>query len=525
MKKMIKFLMVLLGAISVGGCNKSLELQNQSAYTFDTYFVNDDALNQAVIGTYSPLLHVGMWAREYYMIFDMLGWDVKPDAPLQGDLLSISQMNYGADEYYIGQQFQTLYRMIYRANMVIDRATAWEPANDLERQHQAQYVGEAKFLRAYAYFNLVNNWGRVPLHTSYKETTDNKFPARATVEEVWALIEQDLKDAEAGLPVEYAPEWLGRVTRGAAVALLGKSYLYEKKWADAQAELSKLTAAPYTYKLADNYNDLFSEENQSNPETIFQVMNRKWDESLREDYFESAQERGAFGLGTHTARAQEYGFNDWANFFVPTTLVQTFTYPNPSTGVPGYVDPRGKYTFYGDAASGGQTEYCQECSTGAIPYPFDTRGYRWLKYEYYNKQPQMNGTRSGINGQVIRYADVLLMLAEAYIQQGNTGAEPLNLINQVRNRPSVMAVPYTSLGDQETAFSILKRERRLELSGEQVRWFDLKRWGIAMETLNAERTAEGETHLMTDKYLFFPIPQYEKDTNPNVASDISNDWN
>jgi hypothetical protein len=409
--------------------------------------------------------------------------------------------------------------------MVIDRATAWEPANDLERQHQAQYIGEAKFLRAYAYFNLVNNWGRVPLHTSYKETTDNKFPARATVEEVWALIEQDLKDAEAGLPVEYAPEWLGRVTRGAAVALLGKSYLYEKKWADAQAELSKLTAAPYTYKLADNYNDLFSEENQSNPETIFQVMNRKWDESLREDYFESAQERGAFGLGTHTARAQEYGFNDWANFFVPTTLVQTFTYPNPSTGVPGYVDPRGKYTFYGDAASGGQTEYCQECSTGAIPYPFDTRGYRWLKYEYYNKQPQMNGTRSGINGQVIRYADVLLMLAEAYIQQGNTGAEPLNLINQVRNRPSVMAVPYTSLGDQETAFSILKRERRLELSGEQVRWFDLKRWGIAMETLNAERTAEGETHLMTDKYLFFPIPQYEKDTNPNVASDISNDWN
>jgi hypothetical protein len=88
-----------------------------------------------------------------------------------------------------------------------------------------------------------------------------------------------------------------------------------------------------------------------------------------------------------------------------------------------------------------------------------------------------------------------------------------------------MATPYTSLGDQATAFNILKRERRLELSGEQVRWFDLKRWGIAIETINAERTAEGETHLLQEKYLLFPIPQYEKDTNPNVASDIANDWN
>ena len=180
-------------------------------------------------------------------------------------------------------------------------------------------------------------------------------------------------------------------------------------------------------------------------------MNKKWEEGDREDYFETAQERGAFGMGTHTARAQEYGFNDWANVFVPNSLVQTFTYPDPVTGIAGYVDPRAKYTFYGDAASGGQTEYCQQCATGIIPYPFSTRGYRWLKYEYYNEQAQMGGTKSGINGQVIRYADVLLMLAEAYIQQGNTGSEPLNLINQVRSRPSVNAVPYPSLGDQASA--------------------------------------------------------------------------
>ena len=526
MKRIIKYIVLIpFVTIIMGGCNKSLELQNPAGYTFATYFTNDDALNQAVIGTYSPLLHLGMWAREYYFIFDLLGWDAKPDAPLQGDLLSISQMNFGPDEFYIGQQFQSLYRMIYRANVVIDRSTVWQPANDVEKVHQAQYIGEAKFLRAYAYFNLVNNWGRVPLHTSYQETTENQFPSRASVADIWAFIEQDLKDAESSLPVTYPPEWLGRVTKGAAVALLGRSYLYEKKWSDAQAELTKLTTAPFTYTLADNYNDLFSQANQTNPETIFQVMNKKWEEGDREDYFETAQERGAFGIGTHTARAQEYGFNDWANVFVPNTLVETFTYPNPATNAPGYVDPRAKYTFYGDSASGGQTDYCQQCAGGSIPYPFSTRGYRWLKYEYYNEQAQMGGTKSGINGQVIRYADVLLMLAEAYIQQGNTGSEPLNLINQVRSRPSVNAVPYPTLGDQASAFNILKRERRLELSGEQVRWFDLIRWGIAKETINAERTSEGETHLFQDKYVLFPIPQYEKDTNPNVAGDIQNDWN
>ena len=117
----------------------------------------------------------------------MLGWDAKPDAPLQGDLLSISQMNFEPSEFYISEQWKSLYRMVYRANVVIDRATAWQPANDAEKVNQAQYIGEAKFLRAYAYFNLVNNWGRVPLHTSYQEATDNKFAARGSVADIWAL--------------------------------------------------------------------------------------------------------------------------------------------------------------------------------------------------------------------------------------------------------------------------------------------------------------------------------------------------
>src|SRR5205823_3994045 len=332
---------------------------------------NDAAVNQATIAVYAPLLHLGMWAREYYFIFDMLGWDAKPDAPLQGDLLSISQMTFDGSEYYISEQWKSLYRMIYRANVVIDRATTtWQPANSQEKANQAQYIGEAKFLRAYAYFNLVNNWGRVPLHTSYKETSNNPLESRANVADIWAFIEKDLQDAEQNLPLTYPTQWLGRATKGAAVSLLGKSYLYEKKWALAQTELSKLTQAPFSYSLVSNYNDLFSLQNQSNTENIFQVMNAPLQPGGRDDYFETAQERGCCGLGTHTARAQEYGFNDWANLFVTDAVVKSFTYTNPATGIGSYIDPRAQFTFYGDALSGGMTEYCQECSTGPIAYPF-----------------------------------------------------------------------------------------------------------------------------------------------------------
>jgi starch-binding outer membrane protein, SusD/RagB family len=194
------------------------------------------------------------------------------------------------------------------------------------------------------------------------------------------------------------------------------------------------------------------------------------------------------------------------------------------------VDPRANSTFYGNAPSGGDIDYCESCSGGAIAYPFnaaDPQGhYVWKKYEYYNLMALLNGPTSPINGQVIRFADVLLMLAESYIQQGDFGSTPLGLINRVRQRSG--AVGYLNLGgSQNAAMTILMRERQLELCGEQSRYFDLIRWGIAKQTINSLRAAEpGDgTQPFQDKHVLFPIPNSEKDYNPNVAKDIKNDWN
>ena len=117
------------------------------------------------------------------------------------------------------------------------------------------------------------------------------------------------------------------------------------------------------------------------------------------------------------------------------------------------------------------------------------------------------------------------MLAEAQIQQGKTGADPLALINQVRKRSG--AVAYTSLGAQADAMKLLMRERQVELCGEQSRYFDLIRWGIAKQTINAQRAAEpGDgKQPFQDKNVLLPIPDVEKNYNPNVAKDIANGWN
>lgn len=532
MKKYIKFI-ITGGLLTLSiGCKKDLSLINKSAYTSDTYFTSDVALNEAVVATYAGLLHNGLWAREWYFTFDLLGYDAKNNQPLVGDLLQLAQYNFGPDQNQVNQTWSALYQIIARANVVIDRAQVWAPANATETADQTQYIAEAKFLRAYAYFQLVNLYGRVPLRTHYialPTPADINAP-RASVADIWAFIEKDLNDAKAGLPVSYADASYGRATQGAAVALLGKSYLYEKKWSQAQTELTKLTQSPFSYSLAPVYNDLFDDPNQDNatknPETIFQVMNQQWtDWGIGNQYYVFGGQETWGGKATHSDRAQEYGFNDWNNVHITTTAVKAFTYPNPQNTAVNYVDPRAAFTFYGDAASGGQTQYCQQCSTGPVAYPYATKGYEFLKYEYYNKVSSFGGPQSGINGQVIRYADVLLMLAESYIQQGNTGTQPLALINQVRSRPSVNAPLYTSLGSQAQAMTILMRERQLELTGEQSRYFDLIRWGIAKQTINAERLIEDGTQPFQDKNVLFPIPLAEKNANSAVAQDISGDWN
>jgi len=530
MKKIVLYMLVVVLLAGSTACKKSLlDLKSQSGYDYSTYFASDASMNQAVIATYATLLHNGLC--QDYFTFDLLGDEAKRTTNLQGDNEQLGDYTFGSNVSSIATLWNTLYRMAFRANVVIDRATAWNPSAPADQQHAKQYIAEARFLRSYAYFYIVNCWGAAPLITSYDSVLNNKYFPRTPASAIWSFIESDLSAAIPDLPLSYDTATnLGRATRGAAVALLGKTYLYEKKWAQAQSTFEQLLQAPYTYDLDPSFDHVFSTTNQISVENIFQVMNGTWtDWSIGNQYYVFGGQETWGGKATHSDRAQEYGFKDWFNCYVTTSAVNAFHYPNPVGGAP-YIDPRAYSTFYGDKPSGGDTVYCEHCTTGKISYPFnaaDPQGdYSWRKYEYYDLVPSYGGPQSPINMQLIRFADVLLMLAEAHIQQGDIGSVPLGLINRVRQRAG--AVAYLNLGaDQTAAMAILARERRLELCGEQSRYFDLIRWGIAKQTINAERAIEpGQGNQpFQDKNVLFPIPDVEKNYNPNVAKDVANGWN
>src|SRR6186713_2937785 len=164
MKSIIFFLIASVILVFPGCSKKKLDLINQNAYAYETYFNNISAMNQATVATYATLVHPGLWAREYYYIFDLLGYEAKRASFLLGAEQELGDYTFGTNNTDLSSLWGSLYRMIFRANLVLDRAAAWSPTATIDKSKLNQYVAEVKFLRAYAYFHLVNCWGDVPLY-------------------------------------------------------------------------------------------------------------------------------------------------------------------------------------------------------------------------------------------------------------------------------------------------------------------------------------------------------------------------
>jgi starch-binding outer membrane protein, SusD/RagB family len=528
MKNKFKSVLALGATLMLAtSCSESvLDLKNEGSYSDATYFKDQPQFNEAVIATYATLLQNGMWAREWYFTFDLMGNDAERAPALLGDLQQQSEFTHGTGHPQLTSTWLSLYRMGFRANVVLEKIKDWNPTSDAHKALKTRYIAEARFLRGYSNFNLVSLWGRVPLRKDYA-TNQEFYLGRSSTADIWKFVEDDFKAAAADLPARMPSADLGRATKGAAQAMLGKSFLYQKKYAEAQAQFEAVVNTG-GYSLNPSYDNQFSKTNSKSPESIFDVPHRwfGWGTNGANQYYMFGGQEGWGGQTTHTGRAQEYGFNDWKNVYVSDALAAAFTY-NDESGAK-YQDPRAKFVMYGDAASGADVDYCNSCAKGKINYDFNAFGYRWRKYQPYEEQERIDGPQSEINSQIIRLADVMLMLAETYIEQG-ANDKALPLINNVRKR--VGAFEYTSLGDKAAATTKLRRERQLELSGEQHRYFDLVRWGVLKQTLNPEKNAiiskypTLKQNPVEDKHLLFPIPQQEKDTNPEVAKDVANEWN
>lgn len=528
-----KWLFALLPALLLVSCDEDiLDKENLNEYDAETYFTSPPQLNEAVVAQYSTLLLPGMYSRDYYFMFDLLSNDAQPGNALLGDLRALATYQHGPQNPQVNQMWEALYRISLRSNFTLDRIDRYEVQLG-EEDLIDQYRGESFFFRGYAYGHLARLWGDVPYRDSYEDHLVFEA-ARVPVDEVWDNVEADLRMAIDLLPESYSDEDAGRATSGAARALLGRYHLWQSDYAAAREVLEPLgLGGMHSYALVENYDDQFSETNSQTSETVFDI-NHVWTNwGVGNKFYMFGGQEGWGGVTTHTGRSQEYGFNDWNNVTVSEALVRKFTYADENGET--YVDPRAAFTFYGDAASGGDTDFCAIDNRGGDnpsrppctvtqPYDFASNGYNWRKYNRYEYSANEGEPDSEINTQIVRYADVLLMLAEARIETGDV-AGGIEAINAVRERSGAFA--YQNVSDAAQARDIVRRERQLELAGEQSHWFDLIRWygeGVkpiidAAEALEPNvSTAPFDTRMIR-----LPIPQGERDGNPLIT--VNNDWN
>jgi starch-binding outer membrane protein, SusD/RagB family len=368
------------------------------------------------------------------------------------------------------------YEGIYRANVVLEKV----PAIAMDEKLKARILGEAKFIRAWNFYNLVIMFGGVPLADHVLAPSEYNMP-RASAAEIWDLIEKDLTDASRDLwkRGQYPASDIGRITQGAAQALLVKTYLWREKWTEAKATAEAIINSN-EYQLVANYADIFPLNGENNEESIFEIQ---YMNASGGNWGKNNANEGSFTNVFTRARGQFAGFG----FNIPTQdFVDEFFKE-------GFEDPRLKSTVFrlGDAM--GDRGIFTIAATGDMPFLYYPKKYFSNKSEDAPfGDPVPNG---GTNDRVIRFADVLLMHAEAAYRTGDEVGARVSL-NKVRARVNIPAITATG----SALLDAIMRERRLELGLEAHRFFDLVRTKRAPQVLASLGFVAG-THEV------FPIPQ------------------
>ena len=482
--KLKKILIVVTLILTVAtSCNEEeLNLQDPNVIVPNTFFHTSGELQSAVNGAYSFLQTQGMYGRIGFFLFDNLSQENLGTDALQGGLKAFMDYTYDPSLGEFFTYWQAAYRGISSANFVIESAEQGIINENIPQDEVNQRLGEVRFLRAFYYFNLTNLWGGVPLAISTNSASGG-IP-KASQADIYALILDDLTFAVANL-AEKGNTPNGRATKGAALALKGKVHLFLKQWAEAKSTLQLITG----YSIVgvaprDNGN----EAGEFNAESLFEV---NFDKQIGGDQWDATGN----GVRETTFRGIEYAPTNFANIIVRPSLFNQYEAD----------DPRIKAYFYrnGDTYNNGQNTF-----TGLA-------NVVWRKYQNLDVQPQDGFDYSGINFRVMRYADVLLMLAEAENELGNLGAA-IAFLNQVRDRvqmpnygTSQMDSRGYPVGSKTQVFEAIVHERAVELAGEQIRFFDLKRWGLLDDVIIG---------FQTGKHEFLPIPQAEIDANPDLTN-------
>jgi starch-binding outer membrane protein, SusD/RagB family len=490
----------LLTAALVGAgysCNKSLDIDPQGQITESQIISDPNVATNLVTGIYNIFFAGDAFGNDvrgfqYIILGDIASDDAdKGSTPSDyGDAATIDALTAGAGNGVVNNIWKGYYQAIARANQAL---TQLQNAQ-FDATTKNKLIGEARFLRAYFYFNLVRIFGGVPLLDRVPPASDAnnpQFQTRASAADIYKFITDDLVFAAANLPVIAGNSGdAGRASKGAAQALLAKVYLYNKDYQNAYTQ-SQAVIASGTYRLLDDFNVLFRAVSNNNVESIFEIQagqNLACNASI--DRFTTVQGPRAGGKNGWTDRG--YGFNNPSQ-----SLVNEFE--------PG--DIRKNATIITINPTGGNNAGTVLYDGFRIPTQDSVQNQRYNYKAYYSRTAEPNCgnfDRLPKHVMVMRYAEVLLINAEAALQTGQAGVALTN-INLLRTRAKLAPLAGTVTLQQ------IWHERRVELAMEQDRFFDLVRQeSVQPGRAAAAFAADGGKSWSATKGLF-PIPQQQID--------------
>ncbi|WP_316748273.1 RagB/SusD family nutrient uptake outer membrane protein [Pedobacter gandavensis] len=414
MKKYIIFICGLM--ITASSCKKFLDLKPLDSYTEETFYVDEKGLQGGLVACYDALQSDSLYGNNMLTLGELRGDNLVDNDPGSGagvrnqiEVFAETSANSILSATWMGN-----YKAIYRSNIILDRA----PVITMSENIKNQIIGQAKFIRALSYFNLTRIWGQVPLVLKVQKTEEARANTRATTAQIYQQMIDDLKDAATKLPPTWTDAQRGKATSYAATSLLGKVYLYQKKFDLVAATLQPVVAAIYsgTTLATVPQNVTFPNSLKTSKDVIFAVQ-----------YLMG-------GVKEFVNQDNRYRNNNNTNIIsIPQSLFET-----------------------GD----NRQALVAGTGTGARPGKFNS--------------PQLNNETSG-DFPVLRTTDVLLMYAEALNETAYGNTEAFKALNAVRTNANASVKTAALLTNQGQFRTAVYLERRLELALEADRWFDIVR--------------------------------------------------
>ena len=478
------------------GCSGFLDTAPSDKYTQDNFWQTEERALSALNGVYAGLLHGGVFGSSRPVFME----NITPNAyDYEADDNLIAKSLHNANTGWFNTVWNGAYEGIGRANNLIGNIDKVS----MDERLKQRYIAEAKFLRAVFYLNLWNLYGGAPLITDPTDAAAQENLPRNSADELLSQMLKDLNDASAQgvLPTSYSGSDQGRVTIGAALAFKVRVLLYAERWAEAAATAKQVIDLG-VYKLFPDYRSLFYLENEGNEEVIFDVQFK---------YPEFCHNFDIVLTDFNTSAPTPDLVNDYyAIDGLPINESPLFDPQNPYEKR----DPRLHATiiikgsrFKGAIVTEGQ---------------FPQTGYGQKKYTVYkDDEPRATipGGASELNYMVLRYADVLLMYAEAQNEASGPSAEIYTYLNQIRDRAGM---PHVKQGlTKEELRKEIRHERRIELAGEGYYYYDIRRWKIAPIVMNGyvynDKGEVRDSRKFEDpRDYLWPVPSVAIQENPNL---------